>query len=91
MNPEVSRFDDLLRCLKEARLADEDVHLRNASLEERTASHDTLLRLRAEIASLRVETGLEPMETSVLHDSRTKRGIYIDQGVAPRIDRHSAN
>ena len=77
MIPEVERFDDLLRCLKEARLADEDMHRRTASLEERTASHETLLKVRAEIASLRAETGLEPMETSGLHDSRTRRGTIV--------------
>jgi len=77
MNSEAQRFDDLLGCLEEARLADEDVHRRNASLEERTASHDTLVKLRAEIASLRVEAGLEPMDTSGLHDSRTRRGTNV--------------
>ncbi len=77
MNPEATRFDDLLRSLKDARLADEDVHRRDASLEERTASHEALLKVRAEIASLRAETGLEPMETSGLHDSRTRRGTNV--------------
>ncbi len=82
MNTEAQRFDDLLRCLEEARLADEDVHRHNSSLEERTASHDTLVKLRAEMASLRVERALEPMETSGLHDSRARRGTNVTRSTA---------
>ncbi len=82
MNPEATRFDDLLRSLKDARLADEDVHRRDASLEERTASNETLLKLRAEIASLRAERALEPMETSGLHDSRARRGTNVTRSTA---------
>lgn len=71
------RFDDLLRCLKDARVADEEMHRRNSSLEERTLSHRALVELRAKIANLRIGTGFEPMETSGLHDSRTSRSIDI--------------
>lgn len=78
MNPGAERFDYLLVRLMDARLVDEDAHGRNSSLEERTASHDSLMTLRAEIASLRNDTGLEPMVTSGSNDSRTRRGIDID-------------
>jgi hypothetical protein len=69
------RFDELLRCLKDARLSDDAVHQRNSSLNERAASHDRLVMLRAEIASLRPEMGFEQMDTSGLHDSRARRGF----------------
>lgn len=68
-------FEDLLRRLKEARLADEALHRRNGSLTERAASHDTLVMLRAEIARVRASTGSDSMDASGLHDSRTRRGI----------------
>jgi len=75
MGSAVERFDDLLRCLEDARLSDDAMHQRIASLEERATSHDALVVLRAEIASLRVETGIEQMGASGLHDSRTRRGF----------------
>jgi hypothetical protein len=46
-------FDDLLKELERARIADEELHRRSGNLAERVASHDTLSRLRAEIAQAR--------------------------------------
>jgi len=68
-------FEELLKRLEEARLADEKLHRRNASLAERVTSHDRLAKLRAEIAEARSTTGHNPMETLGLHDSRAGRGI----------------
>lgn len=68
-------FNALLRRLEEARFADEEIHRRNGSLTERTASHDVLMELRAEIARVRAEAGLASMDVSGLHDSRTRRGV----------------
>ncbi len=75
MSADTEHFEDLLRRLEEARLADEALHRRNGSLTERAASHDTLAMLRAEIARVRVATGLDSMDASGLHDSRTRRGV----------------
>ena len=47
-------FDELLRELEAARLTDDELHRTEASLTDRAASHDTLSRLRAEIAKARV-------------------------------------
>jgi hypothetical protein len=66
-------FDDLLKALERARIADEELHRRNASLSERVTSHDTLSRLRAEIAQARKASasGLtDPVDThGPLHES----------------------
>ena len=55
MQPPTTRFEELLRALEAARLTDDELHRQNASLTDRTASHDTLSTLRAEIAVARVE------------------------------------
>ena len=55
MLPPTNRFDDLLRSLEEARLTDDELHRQNASLAERSASHDTLSTLRAEMVKARSE------------------------------------
>ena len=78
MNAAPDPFDLLLQRLSDARLADEDTLRRGASLEERTASHDVLVRLRSEVAMFRTDHGLEPINVSGLHDSRTRRGIDLD-------------
>ena len=77
MSTALSRFDDLLSRLENARLVYEEVHSRPASLEERAASHDSLLELRAEMARNRVERGNQPMPVSGLHDSRTSQGTRL--------------
>ncbi len=46
-------FDDLLKALEQARVADEELHRRSGSLSERVASHDRLSRLRAEMTQAR--------------------------------------
>ena len=53
MQPPTTRFDELLRALEAARLSDDELHRQNVSLAERTASHDTLSALRAEMATAR--------------------------------------
>ena len=77
MNAALAPFDDVLRCLEDARIKDEEIHSRPASLKERTASHDALLSLRAEMAQIRATGGFEPICTSGLHDSRTRRGTRL--------------
>ena len=77
MSTALNSFDEVLRCLEDARVKDEEIHSRPASLEERTASHDALLRLRAEMAQIRTVRELGPIRTSGLHDSRTTRGTRL--------------
>jgi hypothetical protein len=77
MSTALSRFDDLLSRLESTRLVHEEVHSRPASLEERAATHDSLLELRAEIARIRVERGIQPIAVSGLHDSRTRQGTRL--------------
>lgn len=55
MRTTTTQFDDLLRSLEAARSSDDDLHRQNASLAERSASHDTLLALRAEMAAARAD------------------------------------
>ncbi len=74
MWPATDRFDVLLQELIAARLADDEIHRRASSIEQRSASHDVLTTLRAEIASLRAVRGEEPMRTVGLHDLRTRLG-----------------
>lgn len=77
MSTALSRFDDLLRRLEQARLEDEEIHSRPASLEERAASHDSLMDLRAEMAQIRAEERTAPLAISGLHDSRTRQGTLL--------------
>jgi hypothetical protein len=77
MSTALSRFDDLLSRLENARLEDEEIHSRPASLEQRAASHDSLMDLRAEMAQIRVEGESEPISISGLHDSRTRQGTLL--------------
>ncbi len=72
MDVTMDDFNDLLTRLEEARFADEDVHQRNGSLTERTASRDALLELRAEMARMRADIGRASMGTPRMHDPRTK-------------------
>ncbi len=46
-------FDDLLKRLEQARIADEETHGRESSLAERTASRDALMAVRSEMAKYR--------------------------------------
>lgn len=85
MAAEGSRFEDLLRRLEEARLADEKLHRRTASLTERAVSHDMLMMLRAEIAQVRLETGSESMDASGRHDSRTRRGVSVRSSTSGQV------
>ncbi len=84
MDRGVDRFEHLLRCLEEARLADEDVHRRSCSLSERIASHDLLVRLRAEIAEVRLEIAPKLVETPDLHAVGTRRGGAIPSAALDR-------
>jgi hypothetical protein len=77
MSTALAPFNDVLGCLEDARIKDEKIHSRPASLRERTASHDALLSLRAEMAEIRATGGFEPICTSGLHDSRTRRGARL--------------
>jgi hypothetical protein len=77
MSTVLSPFDDLLNRLENARLDDEEIHSRLASLEERTTSHDSLMDLRAEMARIRVEGETPPIPISGLHDSRTRQGRLL--------------
>ena len=77
MSTALAPFDDALGCLEDARIKDEEIHNRPASLKERTASHDALLSLRAEMAQIRATGGFEPIGTSGLHDSRTRQGTRL--------------
>jgi len=63
-------FDDLLRRLEDARVSDDEIHGRDSSLAERTASRELLMRLRAEMADFRA--GLET--------SSTETGVSLDMG-----------
>ncbi len=58
-------FDDLLKRLEEARFADEETHRRESSLAERTASRDTLMELRSEMARFRARSAQRTAESSV--------------------------
>jgi len=77
MSTALRRFDDLLSRLENARLEDEEIHSRPASLEERATSHDSLMGLRAEMAQIRAEGGTAPIAISGLHDSRTRHGTLL--------------
>jgi hypothetical protein len=77
MSTALSRFDVLLSRLENARLEDEEIHSRPASLEERATSHDSLMDLRAEIAEIRAKGEAGPITVSGLHDSRTRQGTLI--------------
>lgn len=77
MSTALNRFDDLLIRLENARLEDEEIHSRPASLEERTASHESLTDLRAAMAQIRAERGMAPVPISGLHDSRTRQGTLL--------------
>lgn len=77
MNTALTPFDNVLGCLEDARIKDEEIHSRPASLKERTASHVALLNLRAEMAQIRATGGFDPMCTSGLHDMRTRRGTRL--------------
>ncbi len=55
MRTTTTRFDDPLRSLEAARSSDDEPHRQDASLQERSASRDTLLALRAEIAAARAD------------------------------------
>ncbi|GMR02165.1 MAG: hypothetical protein BMS9Abin20_0493 [Acidimicrobiia bacterium] len=81
---DAEHFEDLLRRLEEARIADEALHRRTGSLTERAASRDTLTMLRAEIARVRAEIGFDSMEASGLHDSRTRRGVSTGSSTSGR-------
>jgi hypothetical protein len=77
MSTALRRFDDLLGRLENARLEDEEIHSRPASLEERAGSHDSLIDLRAEMAQIRAEGETAPITISGLHDSRTRQGTLL--------------
>lgn len=69
---EIRTFDTVLRELLEARSTDEDLHRRDSSLAERTASRKQLDTLRDEMARIRASIGIDA-NVAGLHDSRTKR------------------
>jgi len=55
-------FNDLLKRLERARFADEELHHRDSSLAERTASRDALMEVRSEMARFRAGAGLVSMD-----------------------------
>jgi hypothetical protein len=78
MDIALDRFEILLGRLEDARLNDEGVHRHFSSLEERSASHDVLMSLRAEMAQIRDEGTLEEILVASPHDSRTRQGTRLD-------------
>ena len=78
MDIALDRFEILLGRLEDARLNDEDVHSHVSSLEERSASHDVLMSLRAEMAQIRDEGSLDEILVASPHDSRTRQGTRLD-------------
>ncbi len=69
---EIRTFDAVLRELLEVRSADEDLHRRDSSLAERTASRKQLETLRDEMARIRASIGIDA-NVAGLHDSRMRR------------------
>lgn len=72
-----SPFNELLEQLEKARVADEELHRRGASLAERTESHDRLMSLRAALAEMR-KVAAQDLPVTGLHDSRVRRGTLLD-------------
>jgi len=68
-------FDDLLKALEQARMADEELHRGSGSLSERVVSHDRLSRLRAEMAQARRARISGPAGTLDAQDSCRGSGI----------------
>lgn len=68
----MQRFNELLRQLVEAESEDAELHHRDSTLEDRTRIHDKLVAMRAQMARLRSELGLDTVPV-VGNDVRTRR------------------
>jgi hypothetical protein len=68
----VHRFNELLQQLVEAEAEDAELHHRNSTLEDRARIHDKLVAMRAQMAGLRSELGLEAVQVTG-NDARTRR------------------
>ncbi|GBE25214.1 MAG TPA: hypothetical protein ENG98_02430 [Actinobacteria bacterium] len=53
------RFDELLKQLVEIESEDAELHHRESTLDDRTRIHDKLVAMRAQMADLRSELGLD--------------------------------